>query len=153
MSELLKEYDRFMKWFNAEHPALHDKYARNVSIPFMEGGRVSVNNYFNISQAEFDILTHVASSFYDNKAADLFDTIEYKYGPGITRNESGEAAMRQNAQMWLAPVIKRINRERGKVIISFIKPAVYTIYVDGVSVDLKIRAKRLVASYNIRFRA
>lgn len=58
------EYQKFMAWFKKNHPDLYDKYQCNFSIPLTEGGGVSVNNSYKISQDEFDELTKVASKYY-----------------------------------------------------------------------------------------
>ena len=147
MSDLTKEYNRFMEWFEYEHPALYEKYARNIDIPFKEGGGVSVNNNFKLSQQEFNMLTYVARSFYDSKISDIIDIIEFTYAPDINKDITREEAMRNNVEMWLGPMIKELNRKKGKVIVSFVKPDFQYVSVDGVSDTLKEKAKKLIESY------
>ena len=67
MNNLTKEYNDFMKWFEAKHPELHAKYARNISIPFKEDGGVSVSNSFKISDDEYNMLFKVVQTYYEPK--------------------------------------------------------------------------------------
>ena len=60
------EYNRFMKCFKEQHPRLFEKYGRNIDIPFKAGGGVSVNNNFKLSREEFEMLTKVANSYYED---------------------------------------------------------------------------------------
>ncbi|HTD92963.1 MAG TPA: hypothetical protein VK644_04095 [Chitinophagaceae bacterium] len=66
MNSLTKEFEDFMEWFSKTHPDLFEKYARNIDIPFQEGGGVSVNNKYKLSTEEFDMLTKVARSYYSD---------------------------------------------------------------------------------------
>jgi hypothetical protein len=94
----------------------------------------------------------VASSFYSKKDIELFDTLEYVYPPEIRKDEGWEAAMLLNVTMWLRPLIKRINKEKGKVKITFIQPGINTYWVDNVSDELITEARRLSAQYKSPYR-
>lgn len=64
---LIKEYNSFMKWFKNNYPDLHEKYGRNIKIPFQIGGGVGVSSDFKISQDEQDMLLKVAQEYYHPK--------------------------------------------------------------------------------------
>jgi hypothetical protein len=68
MSNITDEYVNFLKWFREHHLEL-SKYERNFSVPFKEGGGVSVLNSYKISQEEFDMLIKIGNEYYskDNK--------------------------------------------------------------------------------------
>lgn len=59
-----KEYNDFMEWFEKNYPADYEKYHRNISVPFQEGGGVSVTNSFKISKEEYDYLFSVVQLYY-----------------------------------------------------------------------------------------
>jgi hypothetical protein len=147
MSELMDEYNRFMEWFKFEHPALHEKYGRNIDIPFQDGGGVSVTPRFKISQEEQDMLTYIAHSYYDKKQPEWLDTIEYIYAPDMRKDKTVEGAFRNNAHMWFSPIIKQINRQGGKVVFRFTKNAVHGVNVENVSDDIKEQAKGLLKNF------
>lgn len=64
MDPLTKEYNDFMEWFIENHPEYHEKYGRNISIPFQIGGGITVNNNYALSQEEFDILYKLVQTYY-----------------------------------------------------------------------------------------
>ena len=61
---LSAEYNKFMKWFEENHPSAFNKYDRNISIPLELGGGVTVNNNYRISDDEFIELRKIAHSYY-----------------------------------------------------------------------------------------
>ena len=65
--EITKEYQDFMVWFKEKHPELHEKYGRNIGVPFKIGGGVSVNTSFKISNDEYEMLLKVAHTYYETK--------------------------------------------------------------------------------------
>lgn len=64
MNSLNREYNNFMKWFEEAYPDLHEKYGRNIKIPFQLGGGVSVTNDFQISDQEHQMLVKIANEYY-----------------------------------------------------------------------------------------
>jgi hypothetical protein len=67
MSDISKEYTDFMKWFKENHPEVHEKYGRNISVPMQEGGGVTVTPSYKITQAEQDMVTNIARQYYKQK--------------------------------------------------------------------------------------
>jgi hypothetical protein len=61
---IIIEYDNFMKWFKENHPDLHEKYGRNIRIPFQIDGGVCISPDFKISQEEQDMLLEIAQKYY-----------------------------------------------------------------------------------------
>lgn len=66
MSNLTTEYNEFMKWFKENHPEMFEKYGRNITVPFQEGGGVGVNNNFKISNDEHERLLSIAQTYYSS---------------------------------------------------------------------------------------
>ncbi len=62
-----KELDNFMGWFKNNHPDLHEKYGRNIDLPFKPDGGVGVNNNFRISHEEHQMLIGIAKTYYEVK--------------------------------------------------------------------------------------
>ncbi len=135
-------YENFMLWFEENHPALYEKYHSNITYSTVDGQTAAVNNN-RISQKEFDHLNHVASSFYSKKDIELFDTVRFVYENEVRQNENDEASTLSNVTMWLRPLIKEINKSRGVVRITFIKPGFNIYWVDNISDELTRQAKGL----------
>ena len=60
----LVEYNRFMDWFQTIHPALFDKYKKNFDLPLKRGGKVTVNNHYQINETDRQKLIEIAKHFY-----------------------------------------------------------------------------------------
>jgi hypothetical protein len=67
MNSISQEYIDFMKWFKENYPEMHDKYGRNITVPFKEGGGVAVTQSFQISKAEQDKILEIAHKYYEIK--------------------------------------------------------------------------------------
>jgi hypothetical protein len=67
MSARTKTYLDFMDWMKDNHPQILKKFRNNFNVPKNVEEGISVNNRFNISQDEFDMLDKIAHSYYEHK--------------------------------------------------------------------------------------
>jgi hypothetical protein len=151
MRDNFAELDKFMKWLEENHPAIHEKHGRNFTISPHDGVGVATNTDYRISSLEFEKIGRIATSYYIGKPIDEFDTVEFNYATGLSKDTTGEAAMLNNVTMWLRPIIQPINKAKGKVVIYFTDHGRNVFWLDHVSDELKATAKGLVAEYEISY--
>jgi hypothetical protein len=132
MSEGINEYEKFMEWFKYEHPALHDKYGINISVPFKDGGGVTVTSMYKISHKEQDFVTYVSSCYYKKAADTPIDTIEFAYKEGVKQSDEREETFRGNITSWLKEISHLINRQRGVIKVLFIDHLRNIVSVENV---------------------
>jgi hypothetical protein len=62
--QYLKELNKFLAWFKAIHPGLFEKYKHNIDMPLTRGGRVNINNSFDITTASRQLLLCIVEDYY-----------------------------------------------------------------------------------------
>jgi hypothetical protein len=63
MSARIKAYLDFIDWMKNKYPQILKNYHNNFNVPKNVDEGISVNNRFNISQEEFDMLDKIAHGY------------------------------------------------------------------------------------------
>ena len=60
----LVEFNRFMDWFKSTYPDLYENYKKNFDLPLKRGGKITVNNHYQISEENRQRLIEIAKNYY-----------------------------------------------------------------------------------------
>ncbi len=71
----------------------------------------------------------------------MVENIEFAYVLGLPRDETREANMKNNLDMWLRPLEKEINEQEGMVFVIFLSHDRQEFFIDGISYELKKRVR------------
>ncbi len=74
------------------------------------------------------------------KRPERLGRISFKYVEGVRVSKEREILFRGNLNMWLSPYINEINKEKVKIIVTFLDEVKQQFSFDGISFDLKKRA-------------
>ncbi|MES2371554.1 MAG: hypothetical protein V4557_03175 [Bacteroidota bacterium] len=66
----------------------------------------------------------------------MINTVVYEYGDGVMPADEREKLFTKSLQMWLRPFSDEINRQKGKLVISFSSDGSNGFRLEGVENDL-----------------
>ena len=78
----------------------------------------------------------------------MIEHIEFAYSPELRKDETREANMRNNLNMWLEPLTKEINDQLGIVFVIFTSYEAQEFSIDGISVELKKRVIERTSAFS-----
>ena len=86
----------------------------------------------------------------DKLAQKRIKNITFTYSEGLNKNEASENSMINSINMWLSPFIKEFNEQGGVVNVLFKADNSNTIAYEGITEDLKKKAKDYLNSFRVK---